>query len=46
MSQARWPPLVWDWSFCRGRGPEWYQGALPDVSGPSSIFPLCPVGWQ
>ena len=38
MSQARWPRLGWNWSICRGGGPEWLQGALPDLFSPSSRF--------
>lgn len=33
MSQAWWPQLGWNWSSCRGGGPEWLQGALPDLFG-------------
>lgn len=30
MSQARWPQLGWKWFFCRGGGPEWFQGVSAD----------------
>lgn len=33
MSQAWWPQLGWSWSSCRRGGPEWFQGALSDLSG-------------
>lgn len=38
MSQARWPQLGWKWFFCRGGGPEWFQGALLDPFSPSGTF--------